>query len=144
MTRHRNCKTIASKLFQHIRGWKSTSVPVDLIRSTTLHDSWMEVNTTTVRVFFHTICTSYTCTGYSSSCRLMLRVPLGLHGIHSLHTQVGLSNRCVYVHVSRGKWKTLKCGNRSAETEVRKPKYGSEKKSRLSVSSALLTHDCAL
>ena len=27
------------------------------------------------------------------------------------------------------KWKTLKCGNRSAETEVRrKPKYGSEKK----------------
>ena len=31
--------------------------------------------------------------------------------------------------------------------EVRKPKYGSEKKSRLSpvsVSSALLTHDCTL
>ena len=30
-----------------------------------------------------------------------------------------------------GKWKMLKCGNRSTETEVRK--YGSEKKSRLSV-----------
>ena len=30
------------------------------------------------------------------------------------------------------------------ETEVRKPKYGSEKKIRLLVSSALLTHDCAL
>ena len=46
--------------------------------------------------------------------------------------------------VVRGKWKMLKCGNRSTETEVRKPKCGSEKKSRLSVSSALLTHDCAL
>ena len=30
-----------------------------------------------------------------------------------------------------GKWKMLKCGNRSTETEVRK--YGSEKKSRLLV-----------
>ena len=38
-----------------------------------------------------------------------------------------------------GKWKTLKYGN-----EVWKPKYGSERKSHLSVSSALLTHDCAL
>ena len=43
---------------------------------------------------------------------------------------------------SWGKWKTLKCGN----PEVRKrkygngSKYGSEKKSCLSVSSALLTH----
>ena len=37
-----------------------------------------------------------------------------------------------------------KYGNGSTETEVRKPKYGSEKKSRLSVSSALLFHDCAL
>ena len=41
--------------------------------------------------------------------------------------------------VEGGKWKTLKCGNRSTETEVRKPKYGSEKNSRLSVFSALLT-----
>ena len=32
-----------------------------------------------------------------------------------------------------GKWKTLKCGNRSTETEVRKRKYGSEKKTRLLV-----------
>ena len=40
-------------------------------------------------------------------------------------------------------WKP-KYGNGSTETEVRKPKCGSEKKSRLSVSSALLTHDCAL
>ena len=30
------------------------------------------------------------------------------------------------------------------ETEVRKPKCGSKKKSHLSVSSALLTHDCTL
>ena len=30
------------------------------------------------------------------------------------------------------------------DAEVREPKYGSEKKSHLSVSSALLTHDCAL
>ena len=37
-----------------------------------------------------------------------------------------------------------KYGNRSTETEVWKPKYGSEKKSHLSVSSAFLTHDCAL
>ena len=37
-----------------------------------------------------------------------------------------------------------KYGNGSTEMEVRKPKYGSEKKSRLSVSSALLFHDCAL
>ena len=40
------------------------------------------------------------------------------------------------------KWKTLKCGNRSTEMEVRKPKYGSEKKSRLSMFSAFLTHKC--
>ena len=46
--------------------------------------------------------------------------------------------------VMMGKWKTLKCGNRSTETEVWKPKCGSEKKSRLSVSSALLTHVKAL
>ena len=46
--------------------------------------------------------------------------------------------------LNAGKWKTLKCGNRNTETEVRKPKYGSEKKSRLLMSSALLTHDCAL
>ena len=31
----------------------------------------------------------------------------------------------------------------NAEMEVQKPKYGSKKKSHLSVSSALLTHDCA-
>ena len=37
-----------------------------------------------------------------------------------------------------------KYGNRSTEIEVRKLKYGSEEKSRLLVSSALLTHDCAL
>ena len=43
-----------------------------------------------------------------------------------------------------GKWKTLKCGNRSTETEVRKPKYGSEKKSHPLMSSALLTHVKAL
>ena len=43
-----------------------------------------------------------------------------------------------------GKWKTLKCGNQTTETEVRKPKYGSEKKSRLLMSSALLTHVKAL
>ena len=43
---------------------------------------------------------------------------------------------------SKGKWKMLKCRNQSMETKVRKQKYGSEKKSRLSVSSALLTHDC--
>ena len=34
--------------------------------------------------------------------------------------------------------------NQSTETEVQKPKYGSGKKSRLSVSSALLTHVKAL
>ena len=43
---------------------------------------------------------------------------------------------------SKGKWKMLKCRNQSMETKARKQKYGSEKKSRLSVSSALLTHDC--
>ena len=37
------------------------------------------------------------------------------------------------------KWKCW-----SAETEVRKRKYGSEKKSCLSLSSAFLIHDCAL
>ena len=42
------------------------------------------------------------------------------------------------------KWKTLKCGNRSMETEARKRKYGSEKKSRLLMSSALLTNGKAL
>ena len=35
-----------------------------------------------------------------------------------------------------------KYGNRSTETEVRKLKYGSKKNSRLSVFSALLTHEC--
>ena len=41
-----------------------------------------------------------------------------------------------------GEWKRLKCGNRSTETEVRKPKYESEKKSRLGcLVSALLTHE---
>ena len=42
----------------------------------------------------------------------------------------------VYLHYSTiqtGKWKTLKCGNRNTEMEVRKQKYGSEKKSHLSV-----------
>ena len=43
--------------------------------------------------------------------------------------------------VSTGKWKMLKCGNQSTEKEVRKPKYGSEKKSFLSVFSALLSHE---
>jgi len=37
-----------------------------------------------------------------------------------------------------------KYGNGSMEIEVRKQKYGSEKKSHQSVSSALLTHDCSL
>ena len=41
----------------------------------------------------------------------------------------------------KGKWKMLKCGNRSTEMEVRKRKYGSEKKSCLSVFSVLLTHN---
>jgi len=36
----------------------------------------------------------------------------------------------------------MKGGNRSTETEVQKPKYRSEKKSCLLVSSALLTHKC--
>ena len=50
--------------------------------------------------------------------------------VMSLHVAVSL-------HGASGKhW--------SMETEVRKQKYGSEKESRLSVSSALLTHDCAL
>ena len=35
----------------------------------------------------------------------------------------------------------LKCGNGSNETEVQKPKYGSEKNSRLSVFSALLARE---
>ena len=35
----------------------------------------------------------------------------------------------------------LKCGNGSTETEVQKPKYGSEKNSRLSVFSALLARE---
>ena len=40
-----------------------------------------------------------------------------------------------------GKWKMLKCGNRSTEMEVQKQKHGNEKKSRLSVFSAFLTHE---
>ena len=43
---------------------------------------------------------------------------------------------------SPGKWKMLKCGNRRTETEVRKPKYESEKKNRSWVFSALLAHEC--
>ena len=35
------------------------------------------------------------------------------------------SNECLV----SGKWNTLKCGNRSTEMEVQKPKYGSEKNS---------------
>ena len=34
----------------------------------------------------------------------------------------------------------LQCGNRSTEMEVRKPKYGSERKSHLSVSSACIVY----
>ena len=51
---------------------------------------------------------------------------------------------CIYKErmSPEGKWKTLKrkpkYGNGSTETEVRKQKYGSEKKSHLSV------HECAL
>ena len=41
------------------------------------------------------------------------------------------------------KWGT-KVQNQSTETKVQKRKYESEKKSHLSVSSALLTYDCAL
>ena len=40
---------------------------------------------------------------------------------------------CIGFQRVLGKWKTLKCGNRSTEKEVRKRIYGSEKKSRLSV-----------
>ena len=39
---------------------------------------------------------------------------------------------------------TTRFNGQVENAEVRKPKYGSEKKSRLSVSSALLTHDCTL
>ena len=53
-------------------------------------------------------------------------------------------------HIGKaGKWKTLKCENRSMETEVWKPKFGSEiidsrvtLKSRVSVFSVLLTQEC--
>ena len=38
----------------------------------------------------------------------------------------------------------LKSGNGSNETEVQKPKYGSEKNSRLSVFSALLARECVV
>ena len=62
----------------------------------------------------------------------------GLHGVKCSF------QGSLYMHVKSGKWKTLKCGIRSTETEVRKPKCGSEKKSRLLMSSALLTHVKAL
>ena len=38
----------------------------------------------------------------------------------------------------------LKYRNQGMDMEVQKTKYGGEKKGRLSVFSALLTHDCAL
>ena len=64
-----------------------------------------------------------------------------------LHSRTLKFLRWKYCHgamatIDLGKWKTLKCGNRSMETEGQKRKYGSEKKSRLSVFSALLTHEC--
>ena len=61
------------------------------------------------------------------------------------HLSLHSACHCIGILISTlaGKWKMLKCGNQSTETEVRKPKYGSEKKSRLSVFSAFLTNKCA-
>ena len=42
----------------------------------------------------------------------------------SLSLQTVVINSCLTPPLNTGKWKTLKCENRSTETEVRKRKYG--------------------
>jgi len=57
---------------------------------------------------------------------------------------VGIELFChTWWQVENAEVRKLKYENESTKTEVRKRKYRSEKKSRLSVFSVLLTHDCA-
>ena len=61
--------------------------------------------------------------------------------MHSLDLGLlGSGGKICTVLMLLGKWKTQMCRNQSAEMEVQKP--GSDKKSWLSVFSALLTHNC--
>ena len=76
------------------------------------------------------------CTNLDTPCtlKLLLGHPLYTGAVYMLAHRLG--HMCTFPS-------SFQAGQ-VENAEVRKPKYGSEKKSRLSVSSALLTHDCSL